>query len=76
MPARAIPAAPSQPLVPALFVLLWSTGFVFAKLGLAYAEPFTFLALRFAIVTALMGVVALACARPGRAGRARSVISP
>jgi drug/metabolite transporter (DMT)-like permease len=64
MPARAISAAPSQPLVPALFVLLWSTGFVFAKLGLAYAEPFTFLALRFAIVTALIGAVALAMRAP------------
>jgi drug/metabolite transporter (DMT)-like permease len=64
MPARAISAAPSQPLVPALFVLLWSTGFVFAKLGIAYAEPFTFLALRFAIVTALTGAVALGMRAP------------
>jgi drug/metabolite transporter (DMT)-like permease len=64
MPARAISAAPSQPLVPALFVLLWSTGFVFAKLGIAYAEPFTFLALRFAIVTALTGAVALCMRAP------------
>jgi drug/metabolite transporter (DMT)-like permease len=38
-------------LLSALFVLLWSTGFVFAKLGLQYAQPFTFLALRFCIVT-------------------------
>jgi drug/metabolite transporter (DMT)-like permease len=60
MPARAIPAASSQPLIPALFVLLWSTGFVFAKLGLDYAEPFTFLALRFAIVTIALGAVAFA----------------
>jgi drug/metabolite transporter (DMT)-like permease len=60
MPARAIPAAASQPLIPALFVLLWSTGFVFAKLGLDYAEPFTFLALRFAIVTMVLGAVAFA----------------
>jgi drug/metabolite transporter (DMT)-like permease len=60
MLARAIPAATAQPLIPALFVLLWSTGFVFAKLGLGYAEPFTFLALRFAIVTILIGAVALA----------------
>lgn len=64
MPARAIPALTAQPLVPALFVLLWSTGFVFAKLGIAYAEPFTFLALRFAIVTALIGAVALAMRAP------------
>ena len=41
-------------LAPALFVLLWSTGFIGAKLGVPYAEPFTFLSLRFALVIALM----------------------
>ncbi len=40
--------------VPALFVLLWSTGFLGAKLGLPHAEPFHFLAWRFAIVAALL----------------------
>ena len=35
---------------PAIFVLFWSTGFIGAKFGLPYAEPLTFLALRFAIV--------------------------
>jgi drug/metabolite transporter (DMT)-like permease len=44
---------------PAVFVLLWSTGFIAAKAGLPYAEPLTFLALRFALVTALMLPVAL-----------------
>ena len=39
---------------PALFVVLWSTGFIGAKLGVPYAEPFTFLCLRFALVLALM----------------------
>ncbi|MFZ5557810.1 MAG: DMT family transporter [Pseudomonadota bacterium] len=39
---------------PGLFVLLWSTGFIGAKLGLPYAEPLTFLILRFALVVALM----------------------
>jgi drug/metabolite transporter (DMT)-like permease len=34
-------------LAPALFVLLWSTGFIGMKLGAASAEPFTFLSLRF-----------------------------
>ena len=32
--------------MPVMFVLLWSTGFIGAKLGLPYAEPMTFLALR------------------------------
>ncbi|TEA78356.1 DMT family transporter [Allopusillimonas ginsengisoli] len=39
---------------PALFVLLWSLGFVFLKLGLAYADPLTFLALRYACVVLLL----------------------
>lgn len=44
--------------MPGLFVLLWSTGFIGAKFGLPYAEPMTFLVLRFAIVTALLAVFA------------------
>ena len=47
-------------LFPALFVLLWSTGFIAAKYGLPYAPPLTFLLYRFALVTALMAVVAVA----------------
>jgi drug/metabolite transporter (DMT)-like permease len=39
---------------PALFVVLWSTGFIGAKLGLPYAEPFVFLELRFLFVVALL----------------------
>ena len=37
---------------PAVFVLLWSSAFVGAKFGLPYAEPLTFMSLRFACVTA------------------------
>ncbi|MDR9467326.1 DMT family transporter [Marinospirillum sp.] len=33
-------------LAPWLFVLLWSTGFISAKYGLPYSEPFTFLSWR------------------------------
>ena len=40
--------------LPALFVVLWSTGFIGAKLGLPYVEPFTFLELRFLFVIALL----------------------
>ncbi len=47
-----------------LFVLLWSTGFIGAKLGLPYAEPFTFLLIRFGLVTAILGVLALATRAP------------
>ena len=42
---------------PAVFVVLWSTGFIGAKLGLPYAEPATFLALRFALVCLILGVM-------------------
>jgi len=49
----------ANPLLPALFVLLWSTGFIAAKYGLPYAPPLKFLLVRFALVTALMTVVAL-----------------
>jgi drug/metabolite transporter (DMT)-like permease len=38
---------------PMMFVLLWSTGFIGAKFGLPYIEPFTFLTLRMAFVVAL-----------------------
>ena len=43
---------------PVIFVLLWSTGFIGAKLGAPFAPPLTFLALRFLIV----GVALLALA--------------
>jgi drug/metabolite transporter (DMT)-like permease len=36
-----------------MFVLLWSTGFIGAKYGLPYVEPFTFLSLRMGFVVAL-----------------------
>ncbi|MFT4192066.1 MAG: DMT family transporter, partial [Comamonas sp.] len=39
---------------PAIFLLLWSSGFVFLKLGLAFADPLTFLALRYALVLAVV----------------------
>jgi drug/metabolite transporter (DMT)-like permease len=47
-------------LMPALFVLLWSTGFIGARLGLPHAEPMTFLSLRFAFTILLLGLAALA----------------
>lgn len=40
--------------MPALFVLLWSTGFIGAKFGLPYAEPFTFLFIRFVLTLLLL----------------------
>ncbi|MEO8488058.1 MAG: DMT family transporter [Betaproteobacteria bacterium] len=43
---------------PALFVVLWSTGFVVAKLGLPDAPPFHFLAVRMVAVALLMAAIA------------------
>jgi len=45
--------------LPALFVVLWSTGFIGSKLGAPYSEPFTFLAVRFALAALLMTGIGL-----------------
>lgn len=58
------PAERGAALFPALFVLLWSTGFIAAKFGLPYAPPFGFLFWRFVLVGALMTVVAFATRAP------------
>lgn len=42
---------------PFLFVVLWSSGFIGAKLGLGFIEPLHFLALRYTLVLLLMGGV-------------------
>ncbi len=47
-----------------LFVVLWSTGFIGAKLGLPHAEPMGFLALRFAIVAVVLCIWAGAAGAP------------
>ena len=44
--------------IPTVLVFLWSTGFIGAKYGLPYAEPFTFVAIRFAIATVILTVFA------------------
>jgi drug/metabolite transporter (DMT)-like permease len=58
------PAAALGTLAPAVFVLLWSTGFVGAKYGLPYAEPFTFLLIRLAIAAVLLGALAAVLRAP------------
>lgn len=42
---------------PAIFLAMWSTGYVAAKFGLGYIEPMTFLTLRFAFVVAIMAAL-------------------
>ncbi|SOD26777.1 Permease of the drug/metabolite transporter (DMT) superfamily [Variovorax sp. YR752] len=47
--------------MPAVFVLIWSTGFIVARYGMPYAPPLKFLAVRFALSLVCFGVwVALA----------------
>jgi drug/metabolite transporter (DMT)-like permease len=48
---------------PVAFLLLWSAGFSFVALGLPDSEPLTFLALRYAIVVALL-LIAIPIVRP------------
>jgi drug/metabolite transporter (DMT)-like permease len=50
--------------IPALFVVLWSTGFIGARLGLPHAEPFTFLSLRYVLAAGLLVLVSLASRAP------------
>lgn len=62
---------------PAIFVVLWSTGFVATKYVLNSAEPLTYLAIRMAVVVGLMAVIA-AIARPkwpDRIGVAHSIVA-
>jgi len=42
---------------PVLFVLLWSTGFIGAKMGMPHAEPFTFLGTRFSMASAVFVIL-------------------
>lgn len=56
--ARTGPASGPSPgtgfAIPALFVFLWSSGFIGAKYGLPYCGPLTYLALRYGCVVLLM----------------------
>lgn len=53
-----------QRFYPVLFVFLWSTGFIGAKYGLPYAEPLSFLLVRYGFVISLMLLIALATRAP------------
>lgn len=44
---------------PIMFVLLWATGFIGAGLSMPYAEPFTFMAIRFSMAALVMIVWSL-----------------
>lgn len=49
---------------PALFVLIWSTGWIVAKYVAPHADPLTFLAVRFATAFLVVAAVALAMRAP------------
>jgi len=62
---------------PAIFVVLWSTGFVATKYVVHNADPLTYLTIRMALVVGLMAVIA-AIARPqwpDRVGVAHSIVA-
>ncbi|MBK6321342.1 DMT family transporter [Candidatus Aalborgicola defluviihabitans] len=49
---------------PLLFVVLWSTGFIGARLGLPHIEPMTFLFIRYVLVIACMTAIAVLTRAP------------
>lgn len=49
---------------PVVFVLLWSTGFIGARLGLPHTEPLTFLLIRYVAVIGCMTLVAVVTRAP------------
>jgi drug/metabolite transporter (DMT)-like permease len=50
--------------IPASFVVLWSTGFIGARLALPHAGPLTFLTLRYALAAGLLVLFSLATRAP------------
>lgn len=62
--------APAPFLVPALFVLIWATGFVAARFVAPHAEAFTFVAIRVVAVALVLGGLALVLRARWPRGRA------
>jgi len=50
--------------VPVIFVLLWASGFIAAKVVVAHGEPLTLLTIRYAIVALMMGGIAILTRAP------------
>ncbi len=49
---------------PALFVLMWSTGFIGSRYGIPFAEPFTLTVLRMVVVVSILTAIAIATRAP------------
>jgi drug/metabolite transporter (DMT)-like permease len=56
-------------MMPMVFVIFWSTGFIVAKFGLPYAPPLTFLLLRFGGVALVLLPMVLVMRAPWPVGR-------
>jgi len=71
-PGSVLQADRSDPLLraaPVLFVLIWSTGWIVARMAADHADPLTFLSWRFAIAAAGLALFAFAMGAPWPRGR-------
>lgn len=59
MPSRMMPSAFLDRAAPALFVVIWASGFVVARLVGPHADPLTFLTARYGLTAAILGLAAL-----------------
>jgi drug/metabolite transporter (DMT)-like permease len=64
-PARLLISA-----APALFVVMWATGFVVARLSAPHADPLSFLSLRFIVAGMLLAAIAMVLRAPWPGARA------
>lgn len=68
-----VPAGLHEAVLPLLFVLMWSTGFIVAKFGLPYAPSLTFLLLRYAAVLVILLPLVLVMRAPWPHGSAHHI---
>lgn len=63
-------------LAPFIFVCIWATGFIGARLGMPFSEPGTFLSIRFVIALLLLGALAMVMRVPwpGRVNASHAII--
>lgn len=61
--SQAVPGATLVRAMPAVFVLIWSTGFIVARYGMPHAPPLTFLSWRYALSVLAFGLW-IAATRP------------
>ncbi|MFC7298841.1 DMT family transporter [Herminiimonas aquatilis] len=73
IPSKNIATSPWLALMPFVFVLIWSTGFIVAKFGLPYAPPLTFLLLRFLGVLLFLFPIVLLMRAPWPVGTIRHI---